>query len=303
MSLATRSPSNQAAGVRKISGGSVHRTKQAMTNAGIKDTTSLEDDKFTRKYLQNLDSAEELSSLLHEHECTVLTITNKKDNVSMNVSNKKEASVKVACESLGDPNLTGDAARQWIEDEKSCLSSSDSDLLCIAWCSPAMYKMARAYSQTLSIDGTHKTVTIDNMVHLTVTVKNSFGKTFVVLRFFIPNQQLWMFRYVLMVAILNLLGKDLCAQVNIIVTDGDPQLCQIVDLAISQLYTSAKRRRCTWHAIEKGLDKYRSRLPLKKGVSENFGMVFERLLQRWLYSWYRPGGGINCKEEYEVSFL
>lgn len=301
MSLATRSPSSQASGVRKVSGGTVTRTKQAMANAGIKDTTSLNDNKFTKKYLQSMDSAEELTSLLHEHECTVLTITNKKANVSMNVSNKKEASAKVACESLGDPNLIGDAARQWIEDEKSCLSSSESDLLCIAWCSPAMYKMARAFSQSLSIDGTHKTVTIDNMVHLTVTVKNSFGKTFVVLRFFIPNQQVWMFRYVLMVAIPNLLGKDICSQINIIVTDGDPQLCQIVDLAILQLYTSAKRRRCTWHVIDRGMDKYRSQIPLKKGVSKNFGLVFQRLLQRWLYTWYRPGGGITSMEEYEVS--
>lgn len=39
----------------------------------------------------------------------------------------------------------------------------DQDLFCIAWCSKDMCRLARAFSQSLSIDSTHNTVKIDNM--------------------------------------------------------------------------------------------------------------------------------------------
>ena len=292
------SASVQSLGIHNVSGGSIVRTKQALRNAGRNDIIG-PTMTFERKQLQSMNDAEGLKILLRSYNCSVLTITHKNRKVMLNVS-EINLPEKVSDE-LSNPHLGGEDAREWLEGEKSSLATNETDLLSIAWCSPQMRKLANAFPHSLSIDGTHKTVVINNMTHLTVTVKTSFGSTFVILRVFIPNQQTWMFRYILMVVIPNLLGNNICQKVKSFITDGDPQLCGIVDYAITTLYRNAKRKRCTWHVIDRMMEKYRTRFTVKKSVSKNFNTVFSRLLQRWLYTWYKPGGGINSEEEYLVS--
>lgn len=300
MSLATGSAVAQARGVRTLSAGQFNITKQAMKNAGKKDTQDLNESKFTKEYLQSIDSAEEMKELLHYHGNTVLIIKKKEAETS---NSTIDDVIPTSTVKMSVSDSTSDINIEDIEKMTKELDTSDAeDLLCIGWCSPNMKKMAQAFPQSLSIDGTFKTVQVDNMTHLTVTTKNTLGKTVVVLRLFIPNESKWMFRYVLMVAIPNLLGKDICKKVRSIITDGDPQLCEIVDYAIQNLYTNAKRRRCTWHVIDRLCEqKYRTRFTIKNGVSKHFLTVFLRLLQRWLYTWYRPGGGVHSNEDYQVS--
>ena len=162
-------------------------------------------------------------------------------------------------------------------------------------------RLANAFSQSLSIDATHKTVKIDGLSHLTVTVKDSFGKTTVVLRLWIPNQKEWMFKYVLNVVIPKLLGDRYCKRVKAICTDGDPFLIRMVNLSISTMYTNAVRIPCAWHIIDRPMVAARSRFSPRKSVSNYFIEWFCRLLRGWLFTWMRPSGGIYTKEEYLVS--
>jgi hypothetical protein len=221
MSLATGSAAAQARGVRTLSSGNLMTTKQAMINAGKKDTQDLLNaSKFTKEYLQSVNTAEEMKELLHHHNCTVLIISKKKGDehdkdepatstVKMSVSNSSSDINKPIY--VSEMPLNNEPVEVQIQ---NAIASTGSYLLCIAWCSPNMKKMANAYPQSLSIDGTFKTVRVDNMTHLTITSKNTLGKTIVVLRLFIPNEKKWMFRYVLMVAIPNLLGNQQDQQLN-----------------------------------------------------------------------------------------
>lgn len=105
----------------------------------------------------------------------------------------------------GQINEDTAAAANWVKETKSSLSKSHEDLICLAWTSKDMMRLANAFPQSLSIDVTHKTVKIDGLSLLTMTVKDSFGKTTVIMRLWIPNQRQWMFRYVLLKVIPKLL--------------------------------------------------------------------------------------------------
>ena len=276
-----------------------------MANSSTKDTISARS-KIDKSHLMKLNDAEGITKLLHEYGCRVLClkmVTNKLDDhsspvkpnsITYDISENGKAS-------SGEINYGQEAVTEWVETTKSDLSNQQQDLICIAWTSKDMIKLAIAFPQTLAIDATHKTVKIDGLLLLTVTVKDSFGKTTVVLRLWIPNQKSWIFKYVLLVVIPKIFGQSICFRVKAFITDGDPQFISMIDLAIKKLYVNAVRLACGWHLIDRPMAKQRKKFITQKVVSPYFVEWFCRFLQRWLFTWMRPSGGIYSKEEFEVS--
>jgi hypothetical protein len=81
------------------------------------------------------------------------------------------------------------------------------------------------------MDATHKVVCIiDNLLMFTVTVNDTMGNTYVVARFWIPNQQQWMFRYILLEVLPKLFDEDFCNKVKSFVCDGDDHLIKMIHL-------------------------------------------------------------------------
>ena len=194
----------------------------------------------------------------------------------------------------------GQEAAAWVSSEKSTYSKHSKHLLCLAWANEDQIKLARAFSQSLSIDCTHK-ATADGYYLFTVTVRDSQGKTTVVARIWIPNQKKFMFRFVLFEVIPNLFGHDMCTKVRVFVSDGDIHQTSILDLAIERLYKNAVRIPCAWHLVDRPMNERRGRFHLQQGVSKYFLMWFMRFLQTWLYSWMRPSGGVYREEEFKIS--
>ena len=71
-----------------------------------------------------------------------------------------------------------------------------------------------------------------------------------------PNQQLWMFRWIFSIVFPSLMSKHILAHIKKIITDGDPQEFTQIDNAIESVIPNAKRLRCGWHIVAQGFDKH-----------------------------------------------
>jgi hypothetical protein len=316
MGYASHSSSSQAKGISALH--DLPCTKQAIANAKRKDTI-MHSSSVTNQDLSSLDDAEGVRDLLLQYQSKVLILKMKMDercaakhtsieveNELSTISNNYEVDTNVTevQGSLGTEksSVIHNIAADWIRKEKNSPKSKvRNDLLCIAWMTLDMAKLLSAYCYSLCIDATHKTVKVDGLCLLTVTARDSFGRTVVVLRIWIPNQQKWIFRYVLFTVIPNMIGKQYCTRVNTFCTDGDPQMISIIDESMRFLYTRAVRRRCGWHIVQPPLVKYRRLIACKKGVTLYFVEWFFRFIQSWIYTWIRPSGGCYSQEEVLVS--
>jgi hypothetical protein len=69
---------------------------------------------------------------------------------------------------------------------------------------------------------------------VTVSSKDSYGKMFIVLRAFLPNEQSWSYKWFFQTVLPALLGKDVLKKIKIIVTDGGSQAISQLDDAIGK---------------------------------------------------------------------
>ena len=67
---------------------------------------------------------------------------------------------------------------------------------------------------------------------LSLVGKDTCSKTFTILRVLLPNQQLWVFRWIFCVLLPKVYSNDLLFQIKTIVTDGDAQESSQIDNAI-----------------------------------------------------------------------
>jgi hypothetical protein len=84
---------------------------------------------------------------------------------------------------------------------------------------------------------------------VTISSKYSYGKMFIDLRAFLPNEQSWSYKWFFQTVLPALLGKDVLKRIKIIVTDGDPQEISQLDDAIASFFPEAYGIRCSWHII------------------------------------------------------
>jgi hypothetical protein len=111
-----------------------------------------------------------------------------------------------------------------------------------------------------------------------------------------------MFKYVLQDAIPKLIRIDVYLKVRAFVSDGDPHLIAMITQAITNLYVNAKIIPCAWHLVDRSMVGIRSRFHTRHGrVTAHCQEWFCRFLQRWLYTWMQPSGGIYSKDEFEVT--
>ena len=196
-------------------------------------------------------------------------------------------------------NIPDDEIRKWVSTVSA--ETEKKHLICLAWLNKDQFLLANAFARSVHIDATHNVCEIDNLCLLTITVKDSSGKTYVVARFWIPNQRVWMFKYILFEAIPTLFGLKICRKIRSIVSDGDPHLIKMIDAAIKVIYTRAVRVPCSWHLSDRAINSAQSSWRLHHGVSEYVKIWFCRFLQSWLGTFMIPGKGIESASEYQVS--
>ena len=104
----------------------------------------------------------------------------------------------------------------------SGMDSHQKYMMGFAWLIPAEIHLLEAFPHVIMIDTTEKTNN-EKRPLLTAGGKDSNGNCFIFLRCFMPNQQAWMFRWILSVVFPRLLPKHILSNIKIIISDGDPQ--------------------------------------------------------------------------------
>ena len=134
---------------------------------------------------------------------------------------------------------------------------------------------------------------------LSVTGINSNGQTFTIARAYLPNEQSWVFCWILSHALPQLLGVEAMKKIVVIISDGDStEIAQINNL-IDVLCPHVHRLRCGWHLVDRGWERLIYHIP-KDPFWSRFRMfeTTRRILFSWSYSWMTPA--CETKEEYKL---
>ena len=86
---------------------------------------------------------------------------------------------------------------------------------------------------------------------LTMGGTYSFGKVFIFLRVFLPNERRWVLRWVFNIVFHKLFPHTILDRVQLIISDGDQQECGSIDNTVGVFMKGAKRGRCGWHIVNR----------------------------------------------------
>ena len=161
-------------------------------------------------------------------------------------------------------------------------------MMAFCWMLPDELSLLEAFSHVVFIDVTEKTNN-EKRPLLTAGFKDSHGNTIIFYRYFMPNQQAWMFRWVFSVSWPRLIPKHILDRIKLILSDGDQTEYNQIDNAIKKYMPHVYRGRCGWHVIFKGIEKrVDTTFPdLSKDVKDKY----LKFIKNWCYSWMK----IDCQ--------
>jgi len=180
-----------------------------------------------------------------------------------------------------------------------CLHDNQRLLVGLAWIYRDEQRLFRLFPKVVHVDATSHTNNEKRLL-LTFTGRTSEGHTFIFLRVFLPNQKAYSFRWVFQVVMPVLLGTESLKDTEFVVSDGDNQECQQLDAALDLYLPNARRGRCGWHVVVKGMARH---CPPKKMLHTRFHSGYDNLLtyiKKWIFSWMQPGF-CETQEEYDLS--
>ena len=172
-------------------------------------------------------------------------------------------------------------------------------MMAFAWTIPEEKNIFELFPTVLYVDTTCDTNN-EGRPLLSINGKDTSSRTFTLVRVFLPNQQMWIFRWVFCILLPKMYGRRILSQIQVIITDGDSQETAQVDNAIDIFFPQAKRVRCGWHIVNRGWNKY---VEGPKSFPNSMQSEYDKLKKvvfEWLYSFMRPG---YCEtvHEYKVS--
>ena len=219
-----------------------------------------------------------------------------------------------------DVHIAADEEQQMVgvvSDHRRLLKIDDSKemMVGIAYAMPFEIKQFELFHVCMHIDATADS-NKEGRPLVTVSSKDSYGKMFIVLRAFLPNEQSWAYKWLFQTVFPALLGNEVMKKVKVLVTDGDSQEISQLDDAATKFFPNAHRIRCSWHIIDRGWHKKvkvnlggkstRKRAlhlrgnPRQAGTQLNELNKTARTIYRWMFSWAQPSY-CETEEEYFVS--
>eukprot|EP00957_Ditylum_brightwellii_P208562 15358040-Ditylum_brightwellii.AAC.2 len=120
-----------------------------------------------------------------------------------------------------------------------------------AWTLKNLHEIAKAYGQVIYIDVTEST---NNKLRPLLTISTRIGMNNVVTNFgaVLPNNQRLVYKWITQNGIPDLLTRHFCNGVKVILTDGDCQEYEMIDICLITIFKNAKRVRCGWHIVDLG---------------------------------------------------
>lgn len=157
-----------------------------------------------------------------------------------------------------------------------------------AWCSAKGKRLFKLLPDVLKIDSTCGSGKEARPL-CTASIRTANGKYVIVAYMMLPNERKITFRWVFSVALPLLFGSDL-SRVKVIVTDGDSNEIDEVELARKTHLPHTFRIRCGWHIVHQG---FKKNVDMPRVVGDAGKATrrrqFRRLVCRWLYTFMHPG--------------
>ena len=166
-----------------------------------------------------------------------------------------------------------------------------------SWMTNKERRIFRLFPHVVKVDVVKGTNQEDRPL-LTGSVRTSQGKYIVVFRMLLSHERKISFRWVFSHALPTMVGQEHMAQVKVIMTDGDSNEMEELDLAIDKYMPRCRRIRCGWHIVYKG---FKRKLPLEHAVDrrkKGLFLRFAKAIRNWCYTFMRPG---YCETPYELT--
>ena len=195
------------------------------------------------------------------------------------------------------PNEQEDASK-YASDNRSNrnLTNEQNLLVALAWVVPSERRLFQLFPETLFVDSVEDTNN-EGRPLLTMSGCDSNGKMFTFLRAFLPNQRTWSFRWIFLHVLPTMFSKETIGRIRVIISDGDSQEYQQIDVAISTFCPHVMRLRCGWHVIDRGWmrhgpksNHYKDKIAFK-AITTN--------IRNWMFSW--TSSACETEQEYNVS--
>ena len=122
---------------------------------------------------------------------------------------------------------------------------------------------------------------------LTINGKDSFGKMYIILRAFLPNEKAWVFRWIFATVLPTLFPRYTLSQVKAIIIVGCPQEFMSIDMARDVYFKNALRIRCGFHLVQMG---WTHHVFKKKCYPSLIGGFYDNIcnhLKAWICSWMK----------------
>jgi len=202
---------------------------------------------------------------------------------------------------LSFPVNEQDHVDQFISSRRVSLSINRDQqfMMAFAWTLPHEKKNFEMFPSVVYVDTTTDTNN-EGRPLLSMNGKDTNSRTFTILRVFLPNQQMWTFRWVFCVLLPKIYGNHILSKIKVVITDGDSQETNQMGNAIDQYFPQARRVRCGWHLVNQGWNAYIEGPKLfPKSMQHHYDTV-KGISFNWIYSFMNLS---HCEtlEEYKVS--
>ena len=164
------------------------------------------------------------------------------------------------------------------------------------WITKKERRLFRLFPHVLKIDVVKGTNQEDRPL-LTISIRTSQGRYVVICRILLSHERRISYRWVFCHALPALLGVEYMKFIIVIMTDGDSNEMEELEIAIKLYLSGCHRLRCGWHIVHKG---YHRRVPLEGTILKMHRKdyrLFVRALKNWCYTFMRPG---YCETKYEL---
>ena len=173
------------------------------------------------------------------------------------------------------------------------LTSAQHLMIAICWVLPQEKRLFDLYPEVLFIDITSDS-NKEKRPLFTVTGRTTAGTMYTLMRAFLPNEKTWIFRWLFSIVLPNSFKKETLKRVRVMITDGDSQEYQQLDVAIREHISQAYRVRCGYHLNKKNWEKHGPKfMNYKDEEKQSKCSIQSHIIADWIYSWMKP----SCETE------
>jgi hypothetical protein len=219
----------------------------------------------------------------------LVTIRKTSKNKKSKAKAKNPAVDSVSSQKTNEPDTVGGFAKMVLQ----ALSVNDDQeiLLCLSWITVDAVRFFTQYPERLGVDVTFGT-NQEKRPLFRGCISNSNNKNIPTWNAYLPSGANWVFKWLFLTCMPALFPAKSLAQVQIVLTDEDPQCYHNLEAAIHRgILPNAKVRLCKWHKVNRNL--------VLKCPKLNFtDLAVRETFVRWLYSFC---DSVETREEVDVS--